>query len=108
MTNGKLKNINLRKQRQLSNLIAEHNSLAIEIDKFNLMLRKFAGSMFINCSFTQIISMYSIIQTDNIAFVWAIHIFLMYFIFGFGLSFLFTQQIKSAHRSYKLIHLIVC
>ena len=113
--NTKIKSINnfqifnKSKQRQLNKLINEHNSLAIEIHKLNLVLRRFTASMFIFSSLTKIMKLFSLIYMNNsILIVWSIAVFIMYFTFGFGLSYLFTRQIKSAHCSYKIIHSIVC
>ena len=106
---NKLKIFNKSRQRQLNNLIDEHNSLAIEIRQLNLLLRRFAATFFINSSLTKIVSLYTLIYIKSqILILWSLLAIIMFFTFGFGLSYLFTQQIKSAHRSYKIIHSIVC
>ena len=62
-----------------------------------------------NSSVTKAVSLYALIHNeDSLLIAWILLIFIMYTIFGFGLSYLLTQQIKSAHQSYKIIHSIIC
>ena len=62
---NRFKIINKSRQRQLNNIIVEHNSLAVEIHKLNLMLRRFAGVFFISSSLTKIVSLYGLIYMKN-------------------------------------------
>ena len=97
-------------ESKLIELMDEHNKLAIEVDKFNLIKRRIAGMMFVCYAFVKIITLYLIIELkhDFLARMLMSNIFFMIFNFGFGLSYLYSQQIESAHQSYKLIHSIVC
>ena len=97
-------------ESKLIELMDEHNQLAIEVHKFNLIKRRIAGSMFVCYAFIKIITLYLIIQLKHNLLVrmLMVNIFFMIFNFGFGLSYLYSHQIKSAHQSYELIHSIVC
>lgn len=106
--NGNWNFINKRVEKQLTNLIYEHNSLSIEIHKLNLMLNRWAAAMFIAFSTIKINALYLLFKFDNIyiKFILA-NFFLVFFILSFLLSYLFTLQIKSAHQSYNLINSIL-
>ena len=87
----------------------EHNLISIEVYKMSLLMRRTAAATFFIFSITKVNMVYLLIHFDY--FLVKI---LMFFgiislvLFSFVLSYLFTQQIKSAHQSYKLIHSIVC
>ena len=101
--------INKTKQRQLISLIEQHNLAAIEIHKFNLMARRTVGCLFINFAIIKIISFYLIVKSNEFfveLFLIVLNILLL--ILLFGVSFLFTLQIKSAHQPVKTIYSIVC
>ena len=110
VSNGKWNVINRRREKQLINLIDEHNKLSNEIHRINLMLRKSAAVLLVILSVNRIIAFYLLINFNNNIFL-EILLFMTLFLiinFGFGLTFLFSRQIKSAHQSYKLIYLLLC
>ena len=57
--------INKTKQRQLISLIHEHNLTAIEIHKFNLMVRRSVGCLFITFAMIKIISLYLMVNINE-------------------------------------------
>ena len=101
--------INKTTEIQLIKLIKEHNLASIQIKEINLLFRRTVAFIFITFSFIKIVSFYLIMHSNdiilNIVLVNAVVFFL---IFGFGVSYLFSLQIKSAHQSYQTIHSIVC
>ena len=101
--------INKTKQRQLINLIDQHNLAAIEIHKFNLMVRRSVGFIFVTLAIIKIVSFYLMLNLNEF-FIKLYLIILNFFILsiGFGYSFLFTRQIKSAHQPLKTLRSIVC
>ena len=106
--NGKGKFISKKIEKQLINLIHQHNQLAIEVNEMNLMIRRTAAAFFITLSTVKIISLYLIIyENDLLIKIIAINIFIAFFFFGFGMSLAFSLQIKSAQQSYKLIYSII-
>ena len=101
--------INKTKQRQLINLIDQYNLATIEIHKFNLMVRRSVGFIFITLVIIKIISLYLMFNFNE--FFIKLYLILLNFSIlsiGFGYSFLFTRQIKSAHRPLKTLYSIVC
>ena len=105
--NGKV--INKRREKLLLNLINEHNQLAVEVYKLNMMMRQTFASFFINLAFMKITTLYLMFNTKNLLIkLFAFTVFVLYFTFGMALSYLLSLQIKSAHQSLKLIHLVVC
>ena len=105
----KRKRIFIGRQKIFLELIHEHNSLAIEIQKSNLLLRRTVAIMFICFSLNKIITLYIAIYVKHILIrILAVNIFVLLFIFGFGLSILYSLQIDSSKSSYKIIHSIVC
>ena len=105
----RLKTINKANQRQLINLIDQHNKAAIEIDNINLIIRRSIASLFINISIIKIISLYLLVNWNH--FMIKILLSFIFFIivtFSFGVCYMFTLQIKSAHQSQKTIYSIVC
>ena len=107
---GNRKIINFRLEKLMINLIDEHNNLSIEMNKLNLAMRRLTAIMFILMALIKIIILYLIINIKNggLIIIHLANLFIIFFLFGFGFTFLFTLQIKSAHKSYKLIHSIVC
>lgn len=107
--NGQLNVINKRIERKLANLIGEHKVISNEIAKLNLMLRRAAGGLAIFLITDRIIVLYLLISFKNNIFVivMLLYQFLMLFIFSFATTFLCSQQIKSAHQSYKLIQSVL-
>ena len=105
--NGKV--INKMREKHLIKLINEHNLTSIEIYKINLMLRRTAATTFFIYSIIKVNLVYFLINFDNV-FVKMLMFLLIITLamFSFALSYLFTQQIKSAHQRYKLIHSVVC
>ena len=107
--NGNLKFITKTREELLMNLINEHNQLAIQVYKLNMMLRRSVASCFINFSLMKIISLHLMLNTkDWLSKILAINAFALYFVFGFIITYLFSLQIKSAHQTLQLIHLVVC
>ena len=101
--------INLRKERKLIRLINQHNRLSIEIHRFNLSIRRCAAVMFVAFCLIKIISLYLVEHTTNSLYeILFQNIFFVFLICTFGLSILYSIQIKSAHQSYKLIYSIIC
>ena len=110
VSNGQWNVINKRRERQLINLIEEHKSVSNEIHKLNLMFHRSAGVMITFISILRTIAIYLLINSNNNIFINVMLSvgFCLIFFFGFGLSYLFSHQIKSAHQSDKLINLILC
>ena len=110
VSNGKWNVINKRKEKQLINLIEEHKSVSNEIYKLNSMLRRSAAVMSIVLSTIRIIFLFVLINFYNNIFVNMMlgGSFLLLFVFGFGLTYLFSRQIKSAHQSNELIYSTLC
>ena len=108
VSNGNV--IHKRRERQLVNLIEEHKSVSNEIYKLNLMLRRSAGGMSIVLTTVRIMLFHLLINFNNNIFVniLLVTVSCLLFIFGFGLTYLFSRQIKSAHQSDKLIYSILC
>ena len=101
--------INKTTEIQLIKLIKEHNLASIQIKEINLLFRRTAAFIFIIFSFIKIISFYIIIHSNDIILtIVLVNLVVMFLIFGFGMSYLFSQQIKSAHQSYQTIHSIFC
>lgn len=97
------------KEVQLTHLIREHNLASVEIHSINLILRRTAALFFFFASLIKIISLYLIINTKNHWMRMLItNIFIVFFTFGLGLTFLFSLQIKSAHKSLKIVHSVIC
>ena len=93
------------RERQLIKLIDEHNKAAIEIYKINLILRRSGALILILLSLSKIVVLYLIITTDDVlvkVYVWNLLIFLIFI--GLGMSYSFSNQIRSAHKSYNSIH----
>ena len=89
--------------------INEHNSLSVEVHKLNMMRRRTAASCFIKFSLMKIISLHLMFSPNDLSIkILAINIFVLYFVFGLTVTYLFSLQIKSAHQSLGLIELIVC
>ena len=94
---------------ELMKLSDQHNKAAIEVNKVNMILRRTTAFSFVVYAFLKIISLFIIRNMNDILLKFiTINIFCIALVFGFGMSFLFSQQIKSAHKSYRLIHSIVC
>ena len=109
LENGKMKIITLRKEKKLLRLIYEHSFLSFKVYQVNLVLRKTVAILYLFMSLIKIVSLYLMITSKDTYFmIQAANIFLSFFIFGFALSYLFSQQIKSAHKCHKLIHSIIC
>ena len=105
---GKGKIINFKVEKQLLNLIDQHNQLAIEVNGMNMMIRRTAAAFFITLSIIKIMSLYLMIyQKHLLSRLFVINVFFTFFFFGFGMSLTFSLQIKSAHQSYKLINSII-
>ena len=98
-----------RREKKLKNIIYRHNQLAIEVHEMNLMVRRTVASLFIHCSLMKIISLHLMFTTkDFFIKSLAFNVFIIYLVFGMAITYLLSQQIKSAHQSLKLIHFVVC
>lgn len=101
--------IHLREERRLIQLMNKHNNLSIEIHRFNLSIRRSAAVMFITFCLIKIISLYLMMHTKSSLFeILFQNLFVVFLICTFGISILYSMQIKSAHQSHKLIHSIIC
>ena len=79
-------------------MIDEHNQLAIQVHKSNMMFRRSVASMFIGISLMKIVALHMILHSkDTILKFFAFNIFALYLVFGFAASYILSQQIKSAH-----------
>ena len=107
LPNGKV--VSRTKEILFTQFIHEHNRLSIEIFKMNSIMRRTAAVMFITFSIVNILSLYLMINMKSMIMkITVTNIFILCFIFGLGLCYLLTLQIKSAHQSYKLLHSIIC
>ena len=107
--NGKWKMIFIGKEKLLLQMIDQHNLLALEINKVNLLLRRSAAMIFVILALCKIVTLYlTIYLKHTLARIIILNGFLFLFIFGFGLTTLFSLQINSAKKSYKIIHSVVC
>ena len=90
-------------------LINEHNSLSIEMNKLNLHFRRSTAIVFIVTASVKIVTLYlTIYMKHYLVRILAFNAFIWAFIFGFAMSIVFSQQIHLAQNSYKNIHSIVC
>ena len=97
------------KENLLIKLITEHNSLALEVNKFNLLFRKTGAAMFVCLSFGKITTVYlSIYMKHTFTRILMISAFSYFFLFGFGITCIYSLQINSSKSSYKMFHSIVC
>ena len=100
--------INKTKENQLIRLIKQHNLISIEIYEINLLVRRTVAFVFIIFSLIKIISCYLIIYSNDILIKFAFgNMVIGFTVFSFGMSYLFSLQIKSAHQSYQIIHSII-
>ena len=105
----KRKVINKRVRKLLIKLIDEHNQLSIEIHKLNLMMRRTAAATYTITSIVKIMALYLLINSNQIYIKFMLSdIFIILYVFCFGLTYLFSMQIKSAHQPLKFIYSILC
>ena len=98
-----------RKEKLLLDLIDEHNQMAVQVHKLNMMIRRSNTAIFICFSLAKIISLYLMLNTkDKIIKTFAVNIGLIYFMLGLALTYLFSIQINSAHQTLKFMHFVVC
>lgn len=106
---SKCKVINVRREKVLTYLIHQHNLASIEMSKINKLFRRSAASMFFILSISKIITLFLVINLNHfIAKLMLLLGFIIIFFFGFGISYLFSLQINSAHKSSNLIHSVIC
>lgn len=106
--NGRI-NITLRQERKLIYLIKQHHKATEEINKMNLNQRRRTACDFVAFSLVKIITLYLFMYTKNIMIRgFAINVFAIFVIHAFGLSFVYSLQIESAHQGYKFIHSVIC
>ena len=88
--NGKWKFIIKRKGKLLLDLIDEHNDLAVEVHKLNMMLRCSFASMFIQVSLIKIVALHMIFNSKDIILkFFAFNMFVLYLVFGLAISYIF-------------------
>ena len=105
--NGKV--IINRRANLLLDLISEHNELAVEVDKLNMMVRKTIASVFVVCSINKIIALYLMLNSKNfLTKLFAVNLFALYFVVASIFSYLLSLQIESARQSRQFIHFVVC
>ena len=105
--NGKV--ISKNRSKKLLKLINEHNLVSIELNKTNLMIRRTAVAIFIIFSITKVNMVYFLFNFNNLLVkIVMFDGLITVVLFTFIMSYLFTQQIKSAHQSSKLIYSLVC
>ena len=93
----------------LIKLINEHNSLALEVNKFNFLFRKTAATMFVCLSFSKITTIYLSIHMKHIfTRILMVIGFSYLFLFGFGITCIYSLQINSSKCSHKMIYSLVC
>ena len=98
-----------RREKILKNIIYRHNQLSVEVHEMNLMVRRTVASLFIHCSLMKIISLHLMFTTKDVFIKsLALNVFIIYLVFGITITYLLSQQIKSAHQSLQLIHFVVC
>ena len=99
----------LRKERILLNLIKQHHQAAMEINEMSMNSRRRTALEFLMFSLIKIITLYLMMNSKHILIKgFAINVFGIFMIFGFGLSLVFSLQIQSAHQGYKFIHSVIC
>lgn len=109
ISNGNSKTIYYRRDELFRKFIYEHNLLSLEIHKFNLLFRKSLSTFFVVVTLIKIITLYlAIYMKQTLARIIVVNVFVLIFIFGFGLSVLLSLQINSAKKSFKIIHSVVC
>ena len=109
ISNRKSLVINKIIEKKLIQLIYEHKSASIEINKINLSIRRTAACIFILFSFAKIISLYLFIYSNDIIIRFVLmNAIVASVIFGYAMTYFFSLQIESAHKSYKSVHSIVC
>lgn len=108
LSNDSLFSMNRKREMKLMHLVKEHNRVSSEVNQFNMMNRRSTATMFLILSLIKIVSLYLIINIkDVLTKVVVTNVFIMAFMFGFGLSYLFSMQIISAHQSHKQVYLIL-
>ena len=101
--------VNRKFENQFTQLINEHNSISIEMNRFNLLMRRSTAAMFLILSLLKITLIYLVINSKHILMkLIFLNCLLFSFLFGLGISYLFSLEIKSAHRSRSLIHSMLC
>ena len=104
-----IKIVGQRKEIQLINLIYQHNLVAIQIQKINSIFGKSLATLFINFSIIKIISLYLLVNFNEFLIqLFLANLILITLVFGYGITYLFTLQIKSAHKSLNTFHSVVC
>ena len=107
--NGKWQIIFPSKEKWFLELINKHNSLSLEIHRFNLQFRRSAAMIWICFAFIKITTLYlTIYLKHTLTRILALNAFIIFFFFGFALTNIFSLQINSAKNSYKIIHSIAC
>ena len=101
--------INKKVEKLFIKLINEHNQLSVEIHKLNLMMRRTAAATFFITSNVKIIALYLLINSNQVYIKFMmLDIFIILYVFCFGLTYLFSLQIESAHQTLKSIYSILC
>ena len=101
--------VNRKFENRLTQLINEHNSISIEVNRFNLLMRRSTATMFLITSLLKITIIYLVMNAKHILMkLIFLNCLLFTFLFGLGISYLFSLEIKSAHRSRSLIYSMLC
>ena len=101
--------VNWKFRNKLAKLINEHNLISIEVNRFNLLVRRSTATMFLIMSLLKIIVIYLVINAKQMFMkLIFLNFLLVIFFFGFGMSYLFSLEIKSAHQSRSLIYSVLC
>lgn len=101
--------ITLIKEQKFNQLLNEYELLATEIYRMNLCYKIHIAVMFVCFSLIKITSLFLMVNVKNTLIgMFTSNIFAVFFFVGFSESLLYSHQIKSAHKSYKVIYSIVC
>ena len=100
--------ISFKNQIKLIQLIRKHNSLAKKVYQLNSEIRRTVGALYLISSLILNLSLHLIMDAKN---SFEISLYGQYIVsvvlVGFGVSFLLSMQIKSAHESSKIMYQIL-
>ena len=99
--------ISLKDQMRLIKLIGMHNQRAKQIEQMNEFVRRTLLLLFIFLAFVQTIPLHLYIESDQLIYQIIFLVFLLIaMIFGFGVVFVLSMQIRSAHKPSKMIYCV--
>ena len=97
----------LKDQMRLIKLIGIHDLKAEEIQQMNQFFRKTLLLLFIFLALVQTIPLHLYIESDQLIYQIIFLVFLLIaMIFGFGVVFVLSMQIRSAHKPSKMIYCV--